>query len=62
MLTFLPDFITQAFVENGMLCRLPVTDCTVSVWTQLLIHKNKWRSPALQALIDFYRKRLEGDA
>ena len=62
MLTFLPDFITQAFVENGMLCRLPVTDCTVSVWTQLLIHKNKWRSPALQALIDFYRKRLEEDA
>ena len=38
------------------------TVSTVSVWTQLLIHKNKWRSPALQALIDFYRKRLEEDA
>lgn len=58
MLAFLPDFITRSFVETGRLRYLPVTDCEVSVWTQLLIHKNKWRSPALQALIDFYRERL----
>ena len=58
MLAFLPDFITRSFVESGRLRYLPVTDCEVSVWTQLLIHKNKWRSPALQALIDFYRERL----
>ena len=58
MLAFLPDFITRSFVESRQLRYLPVTDCEVSVWTQLLIHKNKWRSPALQALIDFYRERL----
>lgn len=40
---------------SGEIKHLPVNDCDVSVWTQLLIHKNKWKSPALNAFIDFYR-------
>ncbi len=55
LLTFLPDFITRKYIERGELAVLPVQDCGVSVWTQLLIHKNKWRSPALNAFIEFYQ-------
>lgn len=60
MVGFLPDFTTQSFVDEGRLVRLPVEDLDVSVWTQLLIHKNKWRSAALTALIDYYAKLIRG--
>ena len=56
LLSFLPDFITEEYVKSGQLNRLNVTDCPVKVWTQLLIHKNKWRSAALNAFIDFYKE------
>lgn len=56
LLSFLPDFITEEYVKSGQLSRLNVTDCPVKVWTQLLIHKNKWRSAALNAFIDFYKE------
>lgn len=55
MISFLPDFITEDYYNSGEIKHLPVNDCDVSVWTQLLIHKNKWKSPALNAFIDFYR-------
>ena len=55
MISFLPDFITEDYYNSGEIKHLPVNDCDVSVWTQLRIHKNKWKSPALNAFIDFYR-------
>lgn len=55
-LSFLPDFISDKYTENGQLVRLPMEDCSIMVWTQILIHRNKWRSPALNALIDYYKK------
>ena len=61
MIAFLPDFMTTAYTQAGKLVYLQVKDCSVSVWTQLLIHKNKWRSPALQALIAYYRQLISFD-
>lgn len=58
MLSFLPDFITEQHVQEGKLVFLPVQDCSVTVWTQILIHKNKWRSPALNALIHYYKSLI----
>lgn len=55
LISFLPDFITEEYVRAGQLKTLEVADCPVKVWTQLLIHKNKWRSPALNAFIEFYK-------
>lgn len=54
-ISFLPDFITQRYVREGKLVFLPVEDCSISVWTQILIHRNKWHSPAIDAFIDYYR-------
>lgn len=54
LLSFLPDFITDSYVTEGKLVYLQVDDCDISVWTQLLIHRNKWRSPALNAFIAHY--------
>lgn len=55
MISFLPDFITEDYYSSEQIKHLSVVDCNISVWTQLLIHKNKWKSPALNAFIDFYR-------
>ena len=38
---------------------LPVEDSMETVWTQLLIHKNKWRSPAIHAFLDFYKDVMQ---
>ncbi len=54
LLSFLPDFISADYVRAGHLQTLEVVDCPVKVWTQLLIHRNKWRSAALNAFLAFY--------
>ena len=59
LISFLPDFIFQDHVDSGSLKTLDVDDCSVKVWTQLLIHRNKWRSPAMEAFIDFYKKVMQ---
>lgn len=59
LISFLPDFIFQDHVESGSLKTLDVDDCSVKVWTQLLIRRNKWRSPAMEAFIDFYKKVMQ---
>ena len=59
LLSFLPDFISEDYVRAGQVQTLEVTDCPATVWTQLLIHRNKWRSAALDAFIDFYRAVIQ---
>ncbi|MGN1350060.1 MAG: LysR family transcriptional regulator [Anaerovoracaceae bacterium] len=54
LVSFLPDYVTEPFVKEGSLLRLPVADCSIRVWTQILIHRSKWLSPAMKALIDYY--------
>ena len=55
LLSFLPDFISEKYVNDGQIKRLDVAGCPVTVWTQLLLHKNKWRSPAMNVFIEFYK-------
>ena len=53
MISFLPDFVTKARVEAGELCYLDVRDVNISIYQQLIYHKNKWLSKSLKTLIDF---------
>ena len=54
-IAFLPDFVTEDYIKSGELKVVEIIDCNIKVWTQILIHKNKWRSRVLSAFIDFYR-------
>ena len=56
LISFLPDFITNDYVKKHELSRISVPDCCISVWTQLLMHKNKWISPVLNAFIEYYKE------
>lgn len=59
LLSFLPDFITEEYVRNAQIKRLTVEDSLTTVWTQLLIHKNKWCSPAIHAFTEFYKEVMQ---
>ena len=56
MISFLPDFVTEEKVNAGELCCLDVCDVDVSIYKQLIYHKNKWLSKGLKALIDFIKQ------
>ena len=51
--SYLPDFVTAQKVAEGTLVRLEVEDLQMDIWQQLLHHRNKWISRALDALIQY---------
>lgn len=52
-LSFLPDYVAEEAVQNGSIARLPVPEIQIEVWKQLLYHRDKWPSPAMEAVIDY---------
>lgn len=52
-LSFLPDYATEAAVCAGKMVRLNVVDFDVEIWKQLLHHRSKWLSPAVQTVMEF---------
>ena len=49
----LPDFITRDAVKKGKLCYLDVEDVQLDIWQQLIFHRSKWRSRALETFIKY---------
>lgn len=54
--SFLPDYATQAAVEQGRLARLAVDDFDIDIWKQLLCHRDKWISPQMRAVMEYCAK------
>ena len=52
-ISFLPDFATREGILSGRLFYLDTPEIPLNLWRQLLYHKNKWISPAMQAVIEF---------
>ena len=55
MISFLPDFVTADKVSSGELCYLDVTDVNVSIYKQLIYHRNKWMSKCLKTFIEYVK-------
>lgn len=51
-LSFLPEFVVAESVRRGEVVRLEVEGFSAELWRQLIYHKGKWISPAMQAMID----------
>ena len=49
--SFLPDFVTRQAYERGSIVRRDVEGFQPELWKQLLYHRDKWVSPAMQAVI-----------
>ena len=57
MISYLPDFVTQPFIDSGELCYLDVRDLNIDIWKQLIYHKNKWMSKSLKAFIEYVKEK-----
>ena len=51
-LSVLPEFVVHSRIESGEIVRLDVDGINVELWRQLIYHKGKWMTPAMQAMID----------
>lgn len=51
--SFLPEFLTKKKVSQGKLSYLSVKGEQMTVWKQLIYHKNKALTGAMRALIDY---------
>lgn len=51
--SFLPDFITRRKVEEGSLVYLNVPNVKLDIWQQLIYHRNKWISRALDVFLKY---------
>lgn len=58
-IAFLPEFVVRDRLESGELVRLDVQGVQVELSRQLLMHKGKWITPAMQAMIDLLREEAE---
>ena len=55
--SFLPDFVTRRKVEEGKLAYLEVKDVSFDIWQQLIYHRGKWISRALETFIQYVSKK-----
>lgn len=51
-ITYLPDFATKKYLEDGVLVYLDIDDFDLEIWAQVLHHRDKWVSPEMHAVID----------
>ncbi|MBW7457657.1 LysR family transcriptional regulator [Paenibacillus sepulcri] len=58
-IAFLPDMAVKAELERGELVSLPWEMPDLHVVTQMLRHKDKWLSPAIEAFIDVVKDVFE---
>ena len=57
MISYLPDFVTRALVDDGRLAYIDVSDFGIEIWKQLIYHKNKWMSKSLRVFIEYIKEK-----
>lgn len=57
-ISFLPDYVTEDAAARGTLVRLEAEGFQPELWKQLLYHREKWVSPAMQTVISELTKEI----
>lgn len=52
-ISFLPDLVTEKAVRAGKLVYLDIPELQVTIWKQLLHHRDKWISPQMDAVLKY---------
>ena len=52
-ISFLPDYVTEKARLAGDLVYLDIPEIQVTLWKQLLYHRDKWISPQIQSVLKF---------
>ena len=56
--SFLPDYVSEPAVARGTVVRLDAEGFQPDLWKQLLYHREKWVSPAMQAVISLLTETM----
>lgn len=48
---FIPEFVVKKDLQAGSICPLPLTDLNITIWKQLIHHKGKVLTPAMESFI-----------
>ena len=51
-LSVLPRYTAKMSIHKGNLAIIPVADCQMSQWRQVLYHRNKVITPQIQGMLD----------
>ncbi len=51
-IAFIPEFVISEQIKAGTIVKLDINDIHVELYKQLIYHKGKWITPAMQAMID----------
>lgn len=54
-ISFLPYFVAEPYIESGELTTLDVTDIQITIWKQLIYHKDKWISKPVADFIEYVK-------
>ena len=60
-LSFLPEFVAHDALARGDVARLDVAGVDIELCRQLIYHRGKWITPAMQAMIDLICQESKGD-
>lgn len=52
-ISFLPDFVTEKYVQAGKLKRLNTTLFNTEIWIQILYHRDKWVTNEMKCVMDY---------
>ncbi len=59
-LSFLPEFVAREALQRGDVARLEVAGADIALCRQLIYHRGKWITPAMQAMIDLICQESAG--
>jgi DNA-binding transcriptional LysR family regulator len=54
---FLPDYATEAAVARGAVVRLDAEGFRPELWKQILYHREKWLTPAMEAVLELLTEK-----
>ena len=57
-ISFLPDYVTEEAAARGSIVRLDAEGFHPELWKQVLYHREKWLSPAMQAVIELLTEEM----
>jgi len=57
-ISLLPRYTVEKSIEENELSVIDMNECPIKMYMQVIYHKNKWKTPQMQALEDLIRSEL----
>lgn len=60
VISFLPHYCVQSYLQDSRLSVLEPIDFNLQIYRQIMYHKNKWKTPSMEAFLDYIKSYHEG--